>query len=262
MKIKSITDHLESIVPLHLQEVYDNAGLIIGDEEANIKSVLICIDSTEEVIDEAIRKKCNLVIAHHPIVFCGLKKINGENYVERTIIKAIKNNIAIYAIHTNLDNIQIGVNKMICNKLGLKNTKILSLKHISEKMKVGAGMIGELNKPMSEKDFLFFVKKQMQTLCIRHTKLFGKKIKRVAVCGGSGSFLLSDAIRQNANIFITADFKYHQFFDAEKKIIIADIGHYESEQFVKELLFELLKKKFPTFVFHLSKINTNPINYL
>lgn len=361
--IKEVATYLENLAPLSLQEPYDNAGLIVGDETTVVKGVLICLDSTEEVIDEAIKHNCNLIIAHHPVVFSGLKKLNGKNYVERTVIKAIKNDIAIYAVHTNLDNIQQGVNAKICERLCLKDCKILSPKKnllkklitfcpvdqaekvrnalfksgcghignydecsfntegtgtfrgeentkpfVGEKGKqhhekeirietifesynetkiiralleahpyeevaydlyslsntfnnVGSGMIGEMESPMTEMDFLKLLKSAMMTDCVRHTKLSENKISRVAVCGGAGSFLLDDAISNGAQVFVTADFKYHQFFDADGKIVIADIGHYESEQFTKELLYDLLVRNFSTFALRLSEVNTNPVKY-
>ena len=259
--LKDICKYLESVAPLSLQEDYDNAGLIIGNEKAKIKKALICLDCTEEILDEAIEKNCNLIIAHHPIVFRGIKKFNGNNYVERIIIKAIQNNINIYAAHTNLDNVlKNGVNQRIAKKLKLKNLKILSpIKGSQDKQ--GAGIVGQLSKSENERSFLKRLKTTMKTDCIRHTELLGKQIKKVAICGGSGSFLLNDAIKDKADIFITGDFKYHQFFDSDGKIVIADIGHYESEQFTKEIFYELLTKKFPKFAVHLTKINTNPINY-
>ena len=259
MQLKEITDYLDSYAPLYLQEDYDNAGLIVGDESMEIKKALICLDSTEAVIDEAIENNCQLVIAHHPIVFSGLKKITGETYIERVIIKAIKHNIAIYAAHTNMDNVLKGVNKKIAEQLDLKNCKILSP---TSDIQIGAGLIGTLKKPMDEVTFLHNLKKSMQTDCIRHTQLLNKKISTIALCGGSGSFLLDVAIAKKADIFITGDFKYHQFFDAEQKIVIADIGHYESEQYTIMLFYEILTKKFPNFAVLLTKINTNPINYL
>ena len=364
MKIKDITNCLEQLAPLTYQESYDNAGLIVGHPDAEVTKALICLDSTEEILDEAIAHGCDLVIAHHPIVFSGLKKLNGHNYVERTIIKAIKNNIAIYAIHTNLDNVVLGVNTMISKRLGLINTSILQPKkslikklivfvpvqhaevmanalftagaghmgnysetsfstegkgtfkgneesnptigqkgiletvdetrlemvfpayleskiiqtlrahHPYEEVaydifsldnlqyQVGAGMIGELVEPMDTADFLMLVKTQLRTDCIRYTKIISKTVKKIAVCGGAGSFLLTDAIRQKADVFITADYKYHQFFDADGRILIADIGHYESEQFTKELIFEHLSQKLPNFATHFSITNTNPIKYL
>ena len=364
MKLREITSHLESIAPLAYQESYDNSGLICGNHDMDITGAVICLDSTEAVIDEAIANKCNLVIAHHPIVFSGIKKFNGKNYVERIIIKAIQNNIAIYAAHTNLDNVFNGVNAKIAEKIGLANCSILLPQHntikklvtlcpddkaenvrsalfeagagsignydecsfntngigtfragentnpyVGEKGKrhqeketkieviypgyleskllkalflshpyeevpydliqlsnadntVGAGMIGNLADDMDEMVFLNHLKSTMKADGIRYTALKGKKVNRVAICGGSGSFLLKNAINAGADVFVTADFKYHQFFDAENQIIIADIGHYESEQYTMELFYDLLSRKFTTFALHLSKINTNPINYL
>jgi dinuclear metal center YbgI/SA1388 family protein len=364
MKLKEITSCLEAYAPLAYQENYDNAGLICGDETMEVSAALICLDSTEAVIDEAIAGGFNLVIAHHPIVFSGIKKLNGKNYIERVLLKAIKNNIAIYAAHTNLDNVYTGVNAKICEKLGLINCRLLApqknvLKRLvtfvpkenaeelrmalfnagggmvgnynecsfnttgigtfkalegadpyigtvgkrfeGEEIKVelvyphymesklvkallkahpyeevaydlialsnssteiGAGMVGELPAEMDEMEFLQAVKSKMQAGTIRYTALRGKKVKKIAVCGGSGSFLLHSAIAHQADVFITSDFKYHQFFDAEGRIIIADIGHYESEQFTMELFYEILKKKFSTFALQLTKINTNPIKYL
>ena len=262
MNIKQITDFLESYAPLQYQESYDNCGLIVGDDKTEIKGALITLDCTEAVIDEAIAKGCNLVIAHHPIIFRGLKKLNGSNYIERTVIKAIKNNIAIYAIHTNLDNVHNGVNAKIAEKLGLINCKVLSLKQEVNSDLVGSGIIGELETPVNTEVFLESLKIKMQTKCIRHTLIVKEKIQRVAVCGGSGSFLLNNAKVEKADVFITADFKYHEFFDAENKIVIADIGHYESEQFTKDLIYDLLVKNFTKFAVRLSKVNTNPIKYL
>ena len=262
MKIKQVTNFLENIAPLEYQENYDNCGLIVGDAKAEVNGSLITLDCTEAVIDEAIATGCNLVIAHHPIIFSGLKKLNGSNYIERTVIKAIKNNIAIYAIHTNLDNVHNGVNAKIAEKLGLINCKVLSLKQEVNSDLVGSGIIGELKTPVNTEVFLESLKTKMQTKCIRHTLIVKEKIQRVAVCGGSGSFLLKNAKAAKSDVFITADFKYHEFFDAENKIVIADIGHYESEQFTKDLIYDLLVKNFTKFAVRLSKVNTNPIKYL
>ena len=364
MKIKDIINYLEEIAPLSYQEDYDNSGLIIGDKEEKIKGVLITLDCTEDVVNEAINNQCNLIITHHPIIFKGLKKINNNNYIERTVITCIKNNISVYAIHTNLDNIYDGVNARIAEMLGLRKTKILSPKNdllrqlvvycpvkesdvlkdalftagagsmgnyekcsfsligtgsfhpnqgadpfvgkkgkmhfekekrievvypkykereillamhnshpyeeiayqiyvLENKYKtVGAGVVGVLKTPVNSLDFIKHVKKIMKSGCIKHTEIVKKKIKKVAICGGSGSFLLHQAIASNSDIFITSDFKYHEFFNADKRIIIADIGHYESEQFTKDLIYDLLVKKFTKFAIRLSKINTNPINYL
>ena len=355
---------MESIAPSEYQESYDNSGLIVGDKNATVKKALITLDATEEVVDEAIREKCQLIIAHHPIVFGGLKKLNGKNYVERVVIKAIKNNIAIYAIHTNYDNVLEGVNAKICERLDLVDAEILlpkqgllkklytfipvshhqrvanalfeagagnienyseasfnapgkgtfkgneasnpaiGKKGIREEVdevrfetifpailerkviaaliathpyeevaydvvsldnqysRVGSGIVGNLKKPMDELSFLKFVKRQMKTDCIRYTPLLGKQVKRVAVCGGAGRFLLNNAIASKADVFITADFKYHDFFDADGHIVVGDVGHFESEQFTKELLRDHILEKFPTFAAQITKINTNPIKYL
>ena len=362
-KIKDIINYLETIAPLGYQEHYDNAGLITGHKNTAVTGILICLDALEEVIEEAIQKKCNLVIAHHPIVFKGLKKINGANYVERIIIKAIKNDIAIYASHTNLDNVHLGVNRKIAEKIGLINLKILAPKsntmqklvtfipeantaevlaalndagagqignykncsfrvtgtgtfepneaanpHIGEanqleevtenrveiifptvsapavmqalknahpyeevayylqnienqNQEVGAGMIGALEQPMEVSRFMDHLKDRMQLSCIRHTGIIDKKISKIAVCGGAGSFLLPKAKQQGADVYISADFKYHEFFDAEGKLVIMDIGHYESEVFTKELIYEIISKKFTNIAVNFTEQVTNPISY-
>ncbi|WP_160069952.1 Nif3-like dinuclear metal center hexameric protein [Sphingobacterium bovisgrunnientis] len=363
MKIKDITSYLESIAPLAYQESYDNSGLIVGNQNDEVTKALISLDCTEEVIDEAISNGCDIIISHHPIVFKGIKKFNNKNYVERTVIKAIKNNIALYAIHTNLDNVMGGVSSKIADKLKLVNHAILSPKsgllkklvvyvpranveevrqalfdagagsigdydqcsyntagygtfrpleganptigevgaqerveetkievifpqqlerqilvsmlaaHPYEEVAyhtialgnnlqyVGSGAIGNLEIAMEAQDFLAYLKEKLNLNVIRHTKLSDKKIQRVAVCGGAGGFLLNDAKRSGADIFITADYKYHEFFDAENDIVIADIGHYESEQFTQELLLEIIQKKFVNFAVLLTGIDTNPIKY-
>lgn len=364
MNIKDVCVYLESIAPLALQESYDNSGLIVGNENNPVTGILITLDSTEAVIQEAIDKNCNLVIAHHPIVFSGLKKITGKNYIERTVIKAIQHDVAIYAAHTNMDNIAGGVNEMIAQKLELENVRVLAPKgsslkklvtycplekadavrealfhagaghignydscsfnlegtgtfrasamaqpyvgeigalHTEKEIRietvypfyleksilsalfkahpyeevaydiyvldnknalVGSGAIGELKAAMPIQDFLKMIKNVFHAGAIRYTRPVTDMVKTIAVCGGSGSFLLSDAIKSGADVFVTADFKYHQFFDAEDKIVIADTGHFENEQFTKELFYEFLKKKNYTFAVHLSKVDTNPINYI
>ncbi len=363
MKVSEVTQYLESIAPRAYQESYDNSGLLTGSPDQDVSGILITLDCIETIVEEAIQKKCNLIIAHHPIIFKGLKKITGSNYVERTVIKAIKNDIAIYAIHTNLDNVHTGVNLKIADKIGLKNLKILAPKsntltklvtfipkvnaqevldalhiagagqvgdykncsfsvtgtgtfmptekanphigkaleqeqveedrievifpaHLEGKMvqalkkahpyeeaayyltplhnenqEVGSGMIGELDVPLEPIQFLKHLKKAMNLEVIRHTPLTDKAIKRVAICGGSGSFLLSAAIRKGAQAFVTADFKYHEFFDADNQIVISDIGHYESEVYTKELMGDILKEKFPTFAVNFSETSTNPVRY-
>lgn len=363
-KIKDIIQYLETFAPPAYQEDYDNSGLITGDQDCELKGAIITLDCIEGVVEEAIQKKCNLIIAHHPIVFRGLKKLTGSNYIERTVIKAIKNDIAIYAIHTNLDHVSHGVNKKIADKLGLINPKILrpkkdtlaklttfipknhtenvlsklhesgagmignykncsfSLegvgtflpsgkanptigevgkpekvnedrievifpKYLKRKIlstlfnshpyeevayylhdltnknnEVGSGMIGELQKPMNSSEFLNYIKKHLSVKVIRHTALVKDEIKRIALCGGAGSFLLRDAIAHGADIFISGDFKYHEFFDAEERIIIADVGHYESEQFTKELIYENISKNFANIAVHFTQVNSNPIFYV
>lgn len=259
MLINDIILHLESIAPPAYQETYDNAGLITGAADWECKGALICLDATEEVVWEAIQKGYNLVIAHHPIVFTGLKKINGKNYVERAVIKAIKHDIAIYAIHTNLDNVIQGVNGRMADRLGLADRRILSPKQDSGG--VGSGLIGELETPLEEAAFLKKLKEQFHLPLIRHTALLNRPVKRVALCGGAGSFLVARALAAGANVFITGDMKYHEFFDADGRLLIADIGHYESEQFTIDLLYDILQEKFPTFAVLKTEVSTNPVRY-
>jgi len=261
-QIKDILAVLEAVAPPRLQESYDNAGLIVGDPEWAVTGVLFCLDSTEAIVNEAAEKGCNLIVAHHPIVFRGLKRLNGATYVERTVIQAIRRNIAIYAIHTNLDNVyRQGVNSKIAEKIGLVRTRILAPKPGMDD-ETGAGLWGELPASMTETDFLQHVKKVLRAGCVRHTLLRGKPVRTVAVCGGSGSFLLPEALKSGADAFVTADFKYHEFFDAEGKLVIADVGHFESEQFTIELLYEIVSEKFRTFALHLTEVNTNPVFYV
>ncbi|MBI5914400.1 MAG: Nif3-like dinuclear metal center hexameric protein [Bacteroidetes bacterium] len=262
-KIKEIIAHLESIAPPQYQEGYDNAGLITGDADAEVTGILCSLDATEVIINEAIERGCNLVVAHHPIVFKGLKRLNGRTYVERTVIKAIKNDVAIYAIHTNLDNVfHRGVNSKIAEKLGLLHTLILSPKPETNSLEIGAGLIGELPMAMNETDFLNNLKSTMLAGCIRHTRLLGRPVKTVALCGGAGSFLLPAAIAQKADVYITGDFKYHEFFDADGHLVIADIGHFESEQFTIDLLHEIISEKFSTFAPLKTNVSTNPVFYI
>jgi len=264
MKLHDLILFLNSVAPTYLQEDYDNAGLIVGNIEMEIKGVLICLDAVESIVDEAIELGCNVIVAHHPIIFRGLKQLNGKNYIERTVIKAIKNDIAIFAIHTNLDNVYFsGVNGKIAEMLKLSETRILLPKAEQSFMNntVGAGMIGNLNAEMSPEDFLYFLKKQMELKIIKVTDLCKTSIRRVAVCGGAGGFLLTAAKSQGADIFITSDFKYHEYFDADNDIIIADIGHFESEKYTIDLLYHLIINNFSTFAAHCTKIITNPIKY-
>ena len=363
MTIAEIITPLEKFAPTFYQESYDNCGLLTGSSNWICNGVLCTLDATEAVVLEAKEKGCNLIVAHHPIIFSGLKKIIGKNYVEQTIITAIKNDIAIYAIHTNLDNVLAGVNNKIADKLNLINRKILAPKqnllsklivfapeNAVEKVKaaifsagggdianysecsfstqgigtfkgnensnpiigeplirsvineikieiilpnylqhyvvskmieahpyeevaydivplnntyqtVGSGIIGEVELEISELEFMNLLKKQFNLQVIKHTTLLNKSIKKIALCGGAGSFLIKNAIAEKADIYITSDIKYHEFFDAENKIIVADIGHWESEQFTVELLEEVVKAKFPTFAVLKSGVKTNPIEY-
>ncbi|MEO6190293.1 MAG: Nif3-like dinuclear metal center hexameric protein [Saprospiraceae bacterium] len=259
--IKDLCQYLEEIAPLHLQESYDNAGLITGHPDWEVKAVLISLDATESVIDEAISLGANMVISHHPIVFRGLKSFTGNHYVERAIIKALKNDIALYAIHTNLDNVLInGVNQKIADKIVLQNCTILSPK-MSNIPDIGAGIIGELAHPLPISDFLAHIKKNLQCHSIKYTSHLKRPVHKVAICGGTGAFLIPEAIRSGADVFITSDLKYHEFFEANEQIILMDIGHFESEQFTIELLFELISKKYRNFAAHCTKTNTNPVQY-
>jgi dinuclear metal center YbgI/SA1388 family protein len=363
MLITEVIKHLEDFAPAATAEDFDNVGLLVGDPNTPVSGILITLDTLEEVVEEAIAKNCNLIVSFHPIIFSGLKRLNGNNYVERTVIKAIQNNIAIYAIHTALDNHHLGVNKMICEKLHLTNSKILIPKknyikklttyiptsqaamlrknlfeagagsignydecsfnlqgmgsfkanaeanpvigkigethfeeetqigitfpkHLESKIlkalfkyhpyeevaheiisldnshqQMGMGMIGDLPEEMEETEFLAQIQKIFHTKCIRHSELLDKPVKKVAVLGGSGSFAIENAKNSGANFFITADLKYHDFYKAEGKLVLADIGHYESEQYTKNLLHVYLSKKIPNFALILSNTKTNPIKY-
>ncbi len=364
MKIKEIISELEKMAPLAYAEDFDNVGLLVGDQNNEATSVLVCHDALETVVDEAVKKNCNLIVCFHPILFSGLKKITGKNYVERAVIKAIKNDIAIYAVHTALDNHREGVNKIFSDVLGLKNTKVLipkqnfikklvtyTIAENAEKVRnalfdagagkignyedcsfntkgigtymgneysnpqvgerfefvqgeeikievtfekyleskilnalfknhayeevayeiyelqnphqnIGLGMIGELEKPMDEKDFLNLVKDKVKADGIRYSAFTGKQIKKVAVLGGSGSFAIKNAIQAGADAFLTADLKYHQFYEAENQILLADIGHFESERYTKNYIVDFLRKKILNFAIILSEENTNPVKYL
>jgi len=363
MKINDIISFLEIQAHPSLQEHYDNAGLITGNKEWDCTGIICSLDATEDVVKEAVEKKCNLIVAHHPIIFVGLKKINGKNYVEKTIITAIKNDIAIYAIHTNLDNVVDGVNGRIAKKIGLSNISTLDPKsntlkklycfapvekagqvrnaifavgggnisnytecsfntegtgtfkggeganpyvgevgkqHQEKEIRIevifssflenkiisamkaahpyeevaydvvalnnlhpgiGSGIVGELPAPVTEKELLEQIKRIFNVPVVRHTSFLHKPVKKVAVCGGAGSFLISKALAAGSDLYITADMKYHEFFDANGRMMIADVGHYESEQFTIDLLTEILEQKFPTFAVLKTEVKTNPVNY-
>lgn len=259
MQLHQLIEWLEHLAPLRYQESYDNSGLLVGEPDQDITGVLVSLDCTEAVVEEAIASGCNVIVAHHPIIFSGLKKLTGSNYIERTVMKALRNRVAIYAIHTNLDNIREGVNAKICEKIGLHTLDFLQPKAGEEH--AGSGMLAELAEAMPEADFLSHLKESMELPLIRHTELRGKPVKKVAVCGGAGSFLLPKALEAEADFFITADYKYHQFFDAEGKIVIADIGHYESEVFTKDLLRKRIQRAFDGLPTRLAETVTNPVRY-
>lgn len=261
MKAKQVLDALEQYAPLPLQDSYDSAGLQIGlTAEQEVTGALLCLDVTEAIVDEAERMGCNLVVAHHPLLFRGLKSITGQNYVERCVIKAIQKGIGIYAAHTNLDNAEGGVNYRIAETIGLTNLAFLDAKPGTTV--AGAGVIGELPMAEDELEFLERVKALFGIRCIRHNQLCGRKIQRVALCGGAGGFLLSNAISQGADAFLTGEMRYHDYFGHESDLLIAEMGHYESEQYTIDLFAEVLHHQFPELKIVKTSLNTNPINYL
>jgi len=364
MLVSDIIKILEEFAPLSLQENYDNSGLLIGSKNSSITGILLTIDITEDVVNEAIEKKCNFIISHHPLIFKPIKRLTNETETQRCIVKLLKNDIAVYAAHTNFDNVIEGVNAKIADKIGLTNRSVLlpisdkllklityvpklhavsvrnaifeagagnignydscsfavegfgtfkandlaqpfvgdvNKLHIEPEIKLevilpeyvksqvinalfkshpyeepaydliplqntsnrlGAGIVGDLENEIDELEFLNNLKEIFNCKTIRHTNLLSKKIKRVALCGGSGSFLLKNAILTGADIFISGDFKYHEFFDAKNQILIADLGHFETEQYTKHIFYELITKKMPTFAVRISETKTNPINYL
>ncbi len=363
MKIKDLLLVFTEVADLSLQESYDNSGLLIGSADTEVNQVLLAIDVTEAVIEEAIQKKCELIIAHHPLIFKGLKRISDGNLVERTVTAAIKNTIAIAAMHTNLDNVKSGVNGKLAAILGIKNTNMLSasndklkklsvfcpLAHADQVRKamfesgaghigaydscsfnisgtgtfrggeqtnpfvgqigklhqeeeirietilpdyllnkviknmleahpyeevaydiyplenkhnaIGSGLIGELDSPVEEVEFLKFIQQKLGTPVLKHTAFTGKKVQRIAICGGSGAFLLHKAKAAGADVFVTADLKYHDFFEADGKLLVVDAGHFETEQFTKELMAEMIQKKIPNFAALISEVDTNAVRY-
>ena len=363
MTVKDILNCITEIAPLQWQESYDNAGLQVGDLNAEAHKALICLDITEEVVDEAIAKNCNVIVSHHPLIFKGLKHLTPQTYIERSVMKAIKHDIAMISMHTNLDNSCLGVSRVLAERLGLKNLRILQpleghLKklvvyvplsaadavrnamfeagagcignydscsfnaqgqgsfragetahpyvgeigkvHFEDEVRIetvvpkhalnqviaamlkvhpyeevaydvfalenefqqaGAGMIGEFENPMEETDFLELIAETIGSPCLRHSALTGRKIQRVALCGGSGSPFMGEALRQKADAYLTADIKYHDFFIPEKAMLLIDGGHFETEQFTKELIYELIRKKFPTFAAEIAETKTNSVHY-
>ena len=260
MLVKDILNCITAVAPLQWQESYDNAGLQVGDLNAETRKALICIDITEEIVDEAVAKNCDLIISHHPLIFHGLKHLSPQTYIERTVVKAIKHDIAIISMHTNLDNSYLGVSRILAEKLGLKNLHILQPAAMDSDL-CGAGMVGEFENPMDEVAFLGLVANTINSPFLRHSALTGRKVRKVALCGGSGSSFMADALRCGADAYLTADIKYHDFFVPEGNILLVDGGHFETEQFTKELLCELVTKKFPTFAAEIAETNTNAVHY-
>jgi len=252
---------LEAFAPLSLQEPYDNAGLILGNRDQEVSGILIALDATLEVIDEAIALGCNLIVTHHPFIFKGLKTITGKNHTENCLIKAIRNDIAIYAGHTNVDSVRGGVNERMAEKLGLTETSIL-VPMQQATCDCGLGMVGILQETMSEIDFLQHIKKTFLCERIRFSARTGKSIRKVALCGGSGSEFLENALSIGADAYITGEAKYHEFFTHASEILLVDAGHYETEQFTKDIFFELLSENFSTFAVRISEVETNPVHYL
>ncbi len=260
MKIKEVIGALERFAPLPLQDEFDNAGMQIGLTDAEVTGALLCLDVTEAVVDEAVKLGFNLIISHHPLIFKGYKSITGRDYIERCILKAIRNDIAIYSAHTNLDNAPEGVNYKIAEKIGLKNVRILEPK--DDSLEAGSGVIGELEEPETETEFLKRIKKTFEVGCVKHTHLCGRLIRTVALCGGSGAFLLPRAVKENADVFITGEVKYHDYFLYEDDILVAEIGHYESEQYTKEIFYSIIREACPSLEVEMTRVNTNPIKYL
>jgi len=259
MKISEIIRLLEQLAPLEFQEDYDNSGLITGDSALDCTGVLISLDCNEEVVREAMERQCNLVVSHHPLIFRPIRNITTGDEIGNTLITAIRAGITIYAIHTNLDNILTGVNATLADKLNLINRKILFPR--KDPQEVGSGLLGDLEPAIPENRLLELLKQVFRLRVIRHSPLLGRPISRVAICGGSGSFLISNALQAEAGFFISADIKYHDFFQAQGKIVIADIGHFESEQFTVDLLHSVILGKFPNFAVLKSGKVTNPVNY-
>ncbi len=264
MIVYELTQYLETIAPLKFQEPYDNAGLLVGDPDQKISGVLVSLDCTPEVVLEAAALGCNVIVSHHPIIFSGIKKFDPHYYVHQSVILAIKHDIALYAIHTNLDNVfNNGVNQRICQQLDLIDLEVLrpNATFMNDAYRLSTGMIGSLATPVLFSEFCDVVKAKMHSPMIKHTKPIKREVRRIAVCGGAGSFLIKDAIRTEADVFLTSDIKYHEFFEANGQLVVMDIGHYETEYFTIELLFEHIKQKFPNFAAHCTKTVTNPVQY-
>lgn len=262
MKIKEVVSALERFAPLPLQEDYDNAGLQVGLTEADVSGALLCLDVTEKVVDEAMAKGCNLIVAHHPLIFRKLACISDADYVQRTVMKAILNHVAIVAMHTNCDSALGGVNHKIAEKMGMQNVRFLTGKKTVDGVEGGEGVIGELPEAMAADDFIIMLKKTFGVECVQANELLRREIKTVAHCGGAGSFLLRDAIRAGADAFVTGEMGYHEFFGHEQELQIAVIGHHQSEQFTPEVFREVIERECPGVRCVMSEVNTNPILYI
>lgn len=266
-KISDILGYITDEAPLCWQEDYDNSGLLIGDPDALVDKVLLSLDVTEKVVDEAIENSFHLIISHHPLIFKGLKNIRIDDAIGRVVMKAIKNDISIAAMHTNIDNSFYGVNRVLAENLGMKDLQILrpnvmeSQQYDGSPVCMGSGMVGFLENEMSEKDFLKMVKDTLGVGVVRHTELLHKPVKKIAICGGAGAFLINDAKRCGADAYITADLKYHDFFSADNEILVIDAGHFETEQFTKQLFADIILKKNPKFAVRISEVKTNSVNY-
>ena len=258
--IKDIIVELEKYAPLSLQDGFDNAGLQVGDINRPATGVLLCLDVTEEVLEEARGKGCNLIVSHHPLAFRAFKSLTGSTYVERCMMKACKWDLTIYSAHTNLDNAPGGVNFRLAELIGLKDVRVLSPK--DENLSAGSGAVGVLPTEEDDLSFLLRIKALFKVDCVKHSALIGRKIRKVALCGGSGAFLVEDAIAAGADVFITGEAKYNDFYDVEDRILLAVIGHYESEVCTKDIFCNIISEKFPTFAVYFSNVNLNPVKYL
>jgi dinuclear metal center YbgI/SA1388 family protein len=257
MKIAQITGALEEFAPLDLQDDFDNSGVQVGDIFQTLTGILVCLDVTEEVLEEAIELDCNLIISHHPLLFKPLRTLTGKTYIERCVINACKNDLVVYSAHTNLDNASGGVNFLLAEKIGLQNIRFLKPKGNG-----GSGAVGELVAGEDEESFLQRIKTIFQLENLQHSPFTGKKIREVALCGGSGAFLINEAIEQGADVFLTGEARYNDYYNVEDRILLAVVGHYESEHYTKELFFDIISKKIPNFAVHFSNVNTNPVNYM
>ena len=260
MKIREVLCALEKFAPLPLQEDYDNAGLQVGLTETEASGALLCLDVTEEVLEEAVRNKCNLVVSHHPLLFRGLKRISDENYVQRCVRKAIIDGITIISMHTNLDNAVGGVNYKIAEKLGLKNLQLLAPKSTGG-VEGGSGVVGEYDEPMAAADFVAKLKRTFDVPCVQANQLLSRSIGKVAICGGAGAFMMGDAIRAGADAFVTGEMHYHEFFGHEQQIQICVIGHYQSEQYTTEVLRDIIERECPGLMCRITQTCTDPIAY-